>query len=604
MTGAVGHREVRAAALGLVLVTLGCGADGGHLPEPSCSIAIAVSPSMPVRGQIVSATAQVEVEELFGGRTITWSVRFGGAAVEHQVISPDDTISFEASEAGTYEVSASGSVGGTACSGDMRSVNVIVPGARFEDMVVRAVPADPLAAAAQDLLVRVPGGADYSLGTLTLSGGIAVAGQLLGPGGEGLTGYLRATPSGEAVVPRPVTEAFAGAGGAFDLLLLGTIHDVLVVPDGDEVPPVLVAGVLPGALDGAIELDGGAVVTGAVTDGAGEPVAGARVALTVGGVPSTVAVTDAAGGYSLRARAGGPVAVTVTPEPGSGLPALELAPPSGSAVGAGSTIDIAYGAALASRTVSPLVRQSDGATPAAGARLTWIMRPIASAGLVQLGGTSHAARGVLRHSMVADGAGATDPVALPRAVFDVLVQPGPSAPAGQAVRIAAVDLAAGAPAALSLAAAARLEGEVVDGAGAPVAGARVTAAPRGLLASSAAAGAGAITGADGRYALAVAGPGNYDLAVDGADAGEGRASRIASAPAPGGTAALDPIALPDTLRLSGVIGAPGPGPLAGTSVQLLCLTCGADGGPAVVAEAVTDPAGRFVLLAPDPGVDP
>ena len=603
MTRAMGHREVRAAALGLVLVTLGCGADGGIIPEPSCSIAIAVSPAMPVRGQIVSATALVEVEDLSGGRTITWSVRFGGAAVEHQVISPDDTISFEASEAGTYEVSASGSVGGVACSGDERAVNVIVPGARFEDMVVRAVPADPLEAAAQDLLVRVPGGADYSLGTLTLSGGVAVTGQLFGPGGETLTGYVRATPGGDALVPRPVIESFADAGGAFDLLLLGTVHDVLLVPDGEAVPPALLAGVLPGALDGAIELDGGLVVSGAVTDGAGDPVAGARVALAVGGVPSTVAVTDAAGTYSLRARAGGPVAVTVTPAPGSGLPALELAPPAGSAVSAGSTIAITYAAGLASRTVSPLVRQSDGATPAAGARLTWIMRPVAAAGSVELGGTSRPARGVLRHSTVAAGAGAPGAIALPRAVYDVLVQPGPAAPAGQSVRTAVVDLAAGAPASLSLAAAARLEGQVTGSAGGPVAGARVTAAPRGLLAASAAAGAAAVTGEDGRYSLSVAGPGNYDLAIDGADAGEGRASRVVSAPAPGGTAALDPVALPDTMRLSGVIAAPGPGPLAGTSVQLLCLACGAAGGPAVVAEAVTDPAGRFVLLAPDPGVD-
>jgi hypothetical protein len=72
---------------------------------------------------------------------------------------------------------------------------------------------------------------------------------------------------------------------------------------------------------------------------------------------------------------------------------------------------------------------------------------------------------------------------------------------------------------------------------------------------------------------------------------------------PGGSKSVGDVALGPTLRLSGDLALPGIGPLAGASLQLLCLDCGPDDGPRVVAEAMSDAAGNFLLLAPDPGTD-
>ena len=594
----------RAGALALVLAAASscAGGDGGDGGE-ACSISLVASPPAPVRGQFVSVTAMTEVVGTSGARSYTWLVSLAGEPIVFEVISPDDTISFQASEAGVYEVSVSGTVGATVCSSDEISINATVPGAVFEDMVLRVVPRDPLAAPAQDLFIEVPGGAPYDLGAVTLSAGVAVDGVLRGPGGAPLAGYLRAAPLALEPVPLPPVEAFAGADGAFSLRLLGVAHDLLVMPDGGEVAPALLAGASVTSLDGDLALDAGALVTGTVTDASGDPVAGARVSLVAGGAPSTLAVTGADGSFALRARPGGPVAVTVAPEPGSGLPRLELDAGGGAAIATGSEIEIQY-AALATRTVSPAVRLSDGATAAPGARVTWIAGPIAGAGQIAIDGAPRAAQGHVRLTAVAGAGGAHPATPLPRSAYHVLVEPGPAAPEGESVRVEEIDLVAGAPASLSLAAAAELTGTLVDDAGAPVAAARVTAAPLGLLAQSTAAGGAAISDPDGRFALPVAPGADYELRVDAAAAGLGRMALEVGAGGPGQATALGEVALPPVLRLSGEVALPGGGALAGASVELHCLACGADGGPAPVAQAVSDAAGRFVLLAPDPGVSP
>ena len=61
-------------------------------------------------------------------------------------------------------------------------------------------------------------------------------------------------------------------------------------------------------------------------------------------------------------------------------------------------------------------------------------------------------------------------------------------------------------------------------------------------------------------------------------------------------------ALPPTLRLGGELTIAGGNRVEGALIQLQCLTCGPGGGPATVAEAVSDASGAFSMLAPDPGV--
>src|SRR5690606_37870655 len=95
----------RAGALALVLAAASscAGGDGGDGGE-ACSISLVASPPAPVRGQFVSVTAMTEVVGTSGARSYTWLVSLAGEPIVFEVISPDDTISFQASEAGVYEV--------------------------------------------------------------------------------------------------------------------------------------------------------------------------------------------------------------------------------------------------------------------------------------------------------------------------------------------------------------------------------------------------------------------------------------------------------------------------------------------------------------------
>jgi hypothetical protein len=185
--------------------------------------------------------------------------------------------------------------------------------------------------------------------------------------------------------------------------------------------------------------------------------------------------------------------------------------------------------------------------------------------------------------------------------------PGGADPDQEAVGLAPVDLepGSGTPATLRLAAPAELSGQILVGAGeeVPLAGARVQAVARGLLAGAAAAGASARTGEDGRFTLRLAGGGEYEITVDGTPVGQGRARQIVTMPAAGGAEDLGAIQLPAVLRASGTL-AGAAGPLGGAHLQLFCRECGPDGGWSPVSQTVTDATGRFVLVAPDPGVAP
>ena len=370
-------------------------------------------------------------------------------------------------------------------------------------------------------------------------------------------------------------------------------------------PPALLRSLPAADVSAAIDLDAGIAVTGSVVDGAGDPVAGARVSMMVDGAPSTLATTSAAGAFSLRARAGGPVAVTVVPADGSGLPELDLPATTGTAVADGSTLAIAYSAPSgAPRSADPVVHLADGTT-APGARVTWMGRPVAGAGTVAIdGGAARGASGRIRVTVVAGAGGTAPAVLLPRLVYDVAVEPPPGAPAGNATLLrAGLDLGATAPpSVLNLTAPARVTATVVDPSGAPVVGALVIASPGGPLAGIGRAAASSRTGDGGSIALDLAGGGAYQIEVDGALAGQARTRAEVTAPAAGGTKDLGALGLPVTLRMTGRLGALGGVDLTSAHVELRCADCGASGGPAVVGQAVTDATGSFVLLVPDPGV--
>ena len=129
-----------------------------------------------------------------------------------------------------------------------------------------------------------------------------------------------------------------------------------------------------------------------------------------------------------------------------------------------SALDIAYVAGLDVRTVSPVLRETDGSTPAAGARVTFIARPSAGAGTISIDGTDLAAAGALVRAAQANGAGVIPDQVVTAARYDVIVEPGAGAPAGESVGFAPLDLRTGqgAPPSLELAAPGHITGTTED----------------------------------------------------------------------------------------------------------------------------------------------
>src|SRR6185503_3006800 len=101
--------------------------------------------------------------------------------------------------------------------------------------------------------------------------------------------------------------------------LLGVAHNVLVVPAVAGLAPKRVTW-MPGTT--SLVVGPGTLVTGVVRGPGGTGLAGARVQLTAGGVPSTLATTIGDGSFQLRSdfAAADPITVKVTPPAASGLP--------------------------------------------------------------------------------------------------------------------------------------------------------------------------------------------------------------------------------------------------------------------------------------------
>ena len=598
-----------------LLAGLGCGSgiagdggDDGGDDGGSCEMAFSVSPERPTRGDEVQLTANVYHGAQSGFETYGWIVRFAGEPIEIPV-ADQQVIEFTAEQAGVYSVELQGSVGGATCIDDSRDLNVQEPGAQFEPFRLRAIPPadDPLLPPPQDIEVQLYGGAaDYSVGEIGLVPGTQVTGTSRGQSGGPVAAYLRARRVDGSDEGAPLyVEAFAGDDGEYSMRLLSGEHELLVIPDDPALLPYRLPTIAAEALPEATQVTTGDPIAVTVETGPGTPVAGARVSLVVDGVPSSVAITDSTGASTLQVGHERPesssVSVTVVPPEGAGLPLLELA-----AVPAvdltGGAVAIRY-ASLASREVSPAVRLTGGG-PAGGSRVTWIARALASAGTISIGGPVHQATGQVRVTAAVAANGTMAATLLPEAVYDAIVEP----PAGveDAVSVTVVDLRDAAPAQLELAAPAFLRGQLLAPGPEPVAiaGARVQASPRNLLVGAASAGASARTDEQGRFALAVAGGGDYEITADATSLRQGRVRLLVTAPAPGGDLDVALPALPPVLRATGVLGTQGGGPVAGAHLQLYCFECGPDGASIPVAETVTDSTGRFLLIAPNPGVAP
>lgn len=585
----LGHRGSLIAAAALLA---SCGADfagddDGTTPDagiPGCEVFADFDPALPVAPATVIGEATITTSgDLFGTREITWVVEPpAGPSFEPEPLDAGNTrVSFAAAAPGIYEVHVFASIGGVDCDDYEWGLNV--SDGTETAFVLHALPSPEHAAPPQQLDLRVTG-PEFSL-DLALSAGVAVTAN------AGAPAYLRATDRAAAGL---AVEGFADAAGDFALRLRPTAtYDLLIVPEGNAIAPALLTELSTGQITGTLDLATADTVTGVVLDAAGDPVAGARVALSVGGVPSTVATTDAAGAFALQARLDGAllggVAVTVAPA-GGALPTLELPASAGLTLAPGEPLTIRYAPGTAARTESFTVVTSTAAA-APGARVHFAARSIAAAGTVAAGATAPLdAPGTARVDAVADGAGALPALALPPAVYDVAVIPADAATAAEPGAVAVLDLTAGAPApaALALAAPAPITGTLSPS----LSNMRVVAVPRGAAAR---AGAATLqtTATGGVFTLPAVAGADYDLVID-PPLGSSRARARATATAP---ATLTDIAIPEGLELSGTVtvgGAPAPG----VYLMFLCAACTGPDAALPVAEALSGAGGSYRVRLP------
>jgi hypothetical protein len=571
------------------------GNQGGDAGAAYCRMELSLTASEASVPTILEASATIESQLLAGQQRFSWDVYLAdGTPVPYTPQTPDEQrITIEATTPGVYRVDLAGAMGGTPCAPTGESVTLAPAGAVMIPYRLRFVPAPGQPAVIHERTESIITGIDNDLGRITLPGGIPIAGEIRTAAGAPVAAYVRATRSDAAPV-----ETFADAAGAFSMRLDSARYDVLVVPgDGAALAPARFPA-QPISTAWTLTLPPARLATGTALDPAGQPLAGARVALQIDGAPAAVAITDAQGAFAVPVSPGSAAALLVVPPVETGLPwlALDDSPALAAALAAGTPLAIAYDAALRVHTVAPVARDAGGAS-LAGVRATWIARSIAAPGTLTTGQDplTLPLTGATRVTATAGQDGTWPALRLPAAAYDVVLEPAADTAAG-GVTVVPVNVDGETSVdALALTQPALVRGRVVDAGGDGLARTQVTATPRGLLAASPAAGAVALTAGNGTFVLTLAPGAEYELAIDSATRQHGRTRVSVTAPPAGQSIDLAPVALSPAVRVSGDVAITSGAGAAGVTVLLTCLDCDF---AAPLAEAVTDGTGAFVLAVP------
>ena len=577
------------ASAALVAVAAACGGDmagdddspdaGGNDGAVSC---IAVVSFEPMTAQApATIVARSDVFNASGVLTYAWTVKKNGADVPFTALDADSRdIQFDAATAGVYQVDLSVGLDCQAFHGDF---NVQQPGANTRVVRLRMVPPTAIAAPPQERTIIVPGGADYAAGILTLDAGNPYPVQVRDGAAAPVAGYLRFT---SRATPDAVVEAFSDTSGSASVRLVAGRYDVLVVPSSSALAPRVVLDWDPAL--GQLLVDSGTALGGSVLDAAGAPVAGARVSLMSGTVPSTVATTAADGSFSLRWREGSAIEkITVVPPSASDLPRLDAQVE----LGALAAVTIRHASVPISDVGNTLIRVG-GAAAVSTDVLVDLSR--ASCGTVRDGTTVLAqAIGSHRRTLRTDAAGR-----LPASRFvdgtgaAFIHSTGPGARVALALPLGAT---------VDAAAVVTISGRVLRSGGTARADARLRATLTGPLAHTGAPIPTATAAADGRFTIALAAGADYAITIVDPTADD---ATLDIDLAGVGTQDLGDLGLPAALTVSGEIRASGQSVGArAVGLAALChLACTGIERSRPLGEAVTDPAGRFVVAVPDPGV--
>jgi hypothetical protein len=591
---------MKPAALLLALVFTGCtmGADGslsppdlpdapqGVDPGPDapggCQVSLEYAPAFPVAGPSTMITVVSTVLNAPGTLTYNWHVRFKNVAITFSRENDHKQIVFNAAEPGIYSVDLEVTGSSTFCSPITVMINVGASGARNRLVRLHVVAPPGRDAVPVDEPVMIPGGADLELQDATVvAAGMRMNPIVSGPNGP-LPAYLRFIPNGE---PDAIIEAFSDSNGATSVVLDTAMYTVLIVPSRPDAPARRIVNWT--AANPFLVADAGVAVNGELRDPANAAIAGAKVQLSIDGVPSTLATTAADGRFHLLApSATGPVTVEVVPPEATGLPRLSA---TSSMFDLAAVMEIRYAASLARRDLAGTRMLRDGAP--VGARVS-VVGSLEEAGTVTAGtGAPVAAAGEVRVTASTDGSGALPTMRVPAATLSAVIEVAPGD-----LAVVALDTTGDVPASLDAPALAPLAITVMNEDTTALPGAMLDLVPVGALAMAAVPVLHVTADADSAIHAAIAAGGRYDLRFRD-PAGRGASLVVTDRTA---TTIEPSYQLPPKLQLSGRVTYKGQ-PLANASLQILCMDCTGIERARPIAETVSNATGRFTLAVPDPG---
>jgi len=450
-----------------------------------------------------------------------------------------------------------------------------------------------------------------AMATFQLDPGVAANLLPLGADtGNSLASYVRISDS----VSGLSIDADSTLGAVMVPVLRSRAYDVLIVPL-DSYAPTYLLNVTQALWPQPLPLDHGVPINATTLDADGHAVAGARLVLRRGSLPSTVGVSDGNGAAALWARAG-TLAAYVEPPLGSGLPSA--------AVGAGAdpssdpgivldpsiaSLDLAMTwARITSAALSIRVLAPGGAAMGAGARVratsqaapgpvgTLVARP-AGGSAVTLDAT-----GSTDVEAVTDATGTAVFSALPVGAYAVTIIPasitGAASASTPAITTTTVTLAAGGLArTLTLATKSTLGGTLLPLSDSP--GTQVTAIDQSATAPGTV--VSATVAADGTYQLMVDPGRSYELLAQ-PPAGSARGRAVLASAVSDATPAIATATLPIAHFVEGTVSGDTGAAIGGALVQAFCPSTSPRCLDATfpLAEAITRSNGTFQLMLPDP----
>ncbi|MGE0867923.1 MAG: carboxypeptidase-like regulatory domain-containing protein [Kofleriaceae bacterium] len=567
-------------ALAFGIVAVGCGGESlnpndGIMPDAtSCDVAISFSPSTPIAGELVQATAIVIGVQ--GVPSYAWEVLFDNAVIAQGTASG---IAFAAAHVGEYDVRVTVTAPGENCP-QAQSFLAVNPAGNGTVLRLRVTPPATSNALPYVRPIRVNGASTVDF---QLDGVDPINVSVVQPSMMGVAAYVRFEPQG-LLADAPV-EAFSSPSGAASVRLYPIKHDVLVVPLGTvALAPRRIVGWMPGT---PLTVDGGTVVSGTVTDSNDAAISGAWVKLTVDGVPSTLASTDSNGAFAVRASwIGTPVVkVEVTPPVALALPRVEAS----SVLALGQPLQISYAPSTPRSTGGVHV---DYAGAAAANADVMFVGELPGAATITSGGSSVMATGYVRIALRADGSGDLASAAVPAAALNAVV----ALPSGDRA-VVGFDTSTAVPAAIDAPAMSSSQTSALGPDGA-LDTAVLRLIPRGALAL-----AGApeqvVKASSGMVTARLASGGSYDLRWYDPS---GRAGGMLIEGVT--TASLQSAyTLPEPLEIHGAVRTLGsPNPLVGASVQVLCGDCAGLERDRPIAETISTFHGYSVIVPRPPAM--